>query len=410
MADHDRSDDILSGRRVIIGVTGGIAAYKVAGLVSSLRARGAEVRVVMTEAATWFVTPTTFATLSGREVHTAMFAAQLRDDLQHISLQEFGEVMLVAPATANTLGKAAHGIADNLLTTTIMAAKCPVIFAPAMNDQMWCNPVLQDNLATLKRHGYRFVMPQAGRLACGAEGTGRLAGEEHLLAALETALLAGEPGPDLTGRRIVVSAGPTREALDPVRFLSNRSSGKMGFALARVAASLGADVTLVTGPADLSDLPGVRMVRVTTCAEMQAAVLEAVAGVEAFISAAAPADYRPAEYSEQKLRKGEDRALALVRTNDILQTVSATRRPPVLVGFAAETSDAVARGREKLERKGLDLLAANDVTAAGSGFAVDTNRVVILRRDGSQRPLPLMSKLAVAEVILGEVAGLLPVR
>lgn len=410
MAETECSADILVGRRVIVGVTGGIAAYKVAGLVSSLRARGAEVRVVMTEAATWFVTPTTFATLSGREVHVEMFGPNLKDELQHISLQEFGEALLVAPATANTIGKVAHGVADNLLTTTIMAARCPVIFAPAMNDRMWCSPIVQENIAVLRRHGYRFVMPEAGRLACGAEGTGRLAAEEHLLAAVETALVPMAPGPDLTGRRVVVSAGPTREALDPVRFLSNRSSGKMGFALAQAAAASGAGVTLVTGPTALPDLPGVEMVHVTTCAEMKAAVLAAVTGADAFISAAAPADYRPAQYSKQKLKKGGDLTLSLTRTEDILQAVASDARPHVLVGFAAETGDAVPKGRGKLERKGLDLVVANDIGESGSGFAVDLNRVVLLRRDGTERPLPLMSKLAVAQAILGEVGALLPAR
>ncbi len=410
MAETAPSGDILAGRRVIICVTGGIAAYKVAGLVSSLRAREAEVRVVMTETATWFVTPTTFATLTGREVHTEMFSPHLKDEMQHISLQEFGEVLLVAPATANTIGKVAHGIADNLVTTAIMAAKCPVIFAPAMNDQMWCNPIVQENIATLKRHGYGFVMPEAGRLACGAEGTGRLAAEEHLLAAIETALAGPTPELDLTGRRIVVSAGPTREALDPVRFLSNRSSGKMGFALARAAAAAGASVTLVTGPTALSDLPGVEMVHVTTCAEMEAAVLAAVAGAEVFISAAAPADYRPAEYSDVKIKKGEDLNLKLVKTGDILLAVTSKARPAVVVGFAAETGDAAAKGRGKLEAKGLDMVVANDVTQPGGGFATDTNKVVILRRDGTERSLPLMSKLAVAQVILAEIAALLTAR
>lgn len=410
MAETAPSGDILAGRRVIIGVTGGIAAYKVAGLVSSLRAREAEVRVVMTETATWFVTPTTFATLTGREVHTEMFSPHLKHEMQHISLQEFGEVLLVAPATANTIGKVAHGIADNLVTTAIMAAKCPVIFAPAMNDQMWCNPIVQENIAILKRHGYGFVMPEAGRLACGAEGTGRLAAEEHLLAAIETALAGPTPELDLTGRRIVVSAGPTREALDPVRFLSNRSSGKMGFALARAAAAAGASVTLVTGPTALSDLPGVEMVHVTTCAEMEAAVLAAVADAEVFISAAAPADYRPAEYSDVKIKKGEDLNLKLVKTGDILLAVTSKARPAVVVGFAAETGDAAAKGRAKLEAKGLDMVVANDVTQPGGGFATDTNQVVILRRDGTERSLPLMSKLAVAQVILAEIAALLTAR
>lgn len=402
------SQDILRDRRIIIGITGGIAAYKVPGLVSALRARGADVRVVMTEAATWFVTPTTLATLTAHEVHQHMFGVQLRDELQHISLQEFGEVFFVAPATANVLGKVAHGIADDLLTTSVLAAKCPVIFAPAMNEQMWCNPIVQENVATLQRHGYRFVMPEAGRLACGVEGDGRLASEEFLIAALEEALLSAAAPPDLTGQHIVVSAGPTREPLDPVRFLSNRSTGKMGFALAHMAERCGARVTLIAGPTALTAPPGVAVVPVTTCAEMKAAVLEAVRDAQAFISAAAPADYRPAQFSETKLKKGEgELSLPLARTDDILLALDEGPRPPVVVGFAAETGEAVAKGRAKLEAKHLDLLVANDVLEAGSGFGTDTNRVVLLRREGSEQALPLMSKLAVARAILAEVAGLL---
>jgi phosphopantothenoylcysteine decarboxylase / phosphopantothenate---cysteine ligase len=400
----DTTNDILCNRRIVLGVTGGIAAFKAAGLVTALRKRGAEVRVVMTEAATWFVTPTTFATLSGNEVGLKMFGAPLGDDVQHVHLQDFAEVMLIAPATADILGKVAGGLADDLLTTVVMALHCPIIFAPAMNVHMWANPIVQRNVRVLREFGYGFVMPESGRLASGAEGAGRLACEEHLVAAVERALQGALPRYDLENKKIVVSAGPTREPLDPVRFLSNRSTGRMGYALAAEAEQRGAQVILVTGPTELSAPPGVEVRPVTTSAEMKQAVLEAVPGAFAYISAAAPADYRPAEVSDTKIKKGEALSLALEQTDDILLAVGAQARPQVLVGFAAETGDAVATARPKLARKDLDLLVVNDVNEPGSGFAVDTNRVSLLSRDGSVSELPLMSKAAVAAAILDSIA------
>ncbi|MEN6548728.1 MAG: bifunctional phosphopantothenoylcysteine decarboxylase/phosphopantothenate--cysteine ligase CoaBC [Armatimonadia bacterium] len=399
--------DILNGRRVIVGVTGGIAAYKACGLVTALRKRGADVRVLMTESATWFVTPTTFASLSGNEVALKMFGAELGDELQHIHLQDFGEVMIVAPTTANVLGKVANGLADDLLTTSIMAATYPVIFAPAMNFQMWANTIVQDNVAKLQRHGYGFVRPEYGRLASGAEGAGRLANEASLIAAVELALAGRLPQYDLPGRKIVVTAGPTREPLDPVRFLSNRSTGRMGYALAAEAQRRGAEVTLISGPVELPAPAGVTLVSVTTNAEMKAAALQAVPGADAYISAAAPADYRPATVADHKLKKGEPLQLELQQTEDILLAVGSQSRPRVLVGFAAETGNAVETAFPKLQKKGLDLLVVNDVTEPGAGFAVETNRVTLLRRDGSNEALPLMSKQAVAAAILDEVKAIL---
>ncbi|MEN6640803.1 MAG: bifunctional phosphopantothenoylcysteine decarboxylase/phosphopantothenate--cysteine ligase CoaBC [Armatimonadia bacterium] len=404
---NNTSDDILNGRRVIVGVTGGIAAYKACGLVTALRKRGADVRVLMTESATWFVTPTTFASLSGNEVALKMFGAELGDELQHIHLQDFGEVMIVAPTTANVLGKVANGLADDLLTTSIMAATYPVIFAPAMNFQMWANTIVQDNVAKLQRHGYGFVRPEYGRLASGAEGAGRLANEASLIAAVELALAGRLPQYDLTGRKIVVTAGPTREPLDPVRFLSNRSTGRMGYALAAEAQRRGAEVTLISGPVELPAPAGVTLVSVTTNAEMKAAALQAVPGADAYISAAAPADYRPATVADHKLKKGEPLQLELQQTEDILLAVGSQSRPRVLVGFAAETGNAVETAFPKLQKKGLDLLVVNDVTEPGAGFAVETNRVTLLRRDGSNEALPLMSKQAVAAAILDEVKAIL---
>ena len=400
-------NDLLRDRRIIIGVTGGIAAYKACSLVTSLRERGAVVRVIMTEGATWFVTPTTFASLSGNEVGVKMFGVELGDELQHIHLQEYGEVMLVAPTTANCLAKIAAGICDDLLTTSIVAATYPVILAPAMNYQMWGNPLVQENVSKLRAAGYGIVMPEHGRLASGAVGTGRLASEEFLIAALENALLGQRPQYDLVGQQVVVSAGPTREPLDPVRFLSNRSTGRQGYAIAAEAQHRGADVTLISGPVELKPPPGVNLVCVQTNAEMKAAVLDAMPGAEVFISAAAPADFRPVQVSEAKIKKSDQEdglSLQLEKTDDILLAVGRQARPRVLVGFAAETGDAVAKASGKLQAKDLDLLVVNDVSEEGCGFGGDTNRVVILKRDGGRRDLPLMSKQAVAAALFNEIA------
>ncbi|MHB8995554.1 MAG: bifunctional phosphopantothenoylcysteine decarboxylase/phosphopantothenate--cysteine ligase CoaBC [Armatimonadota bacterium] len=398
--------DVLDGRRIILGVTGGIAAYKSCGLVTRLRERGATVRVVMTEGATWFVHETTFAALSGNEVGIKMFGAELGDELQHIRLQDFGEVMLVAPTTANCLAKVAHGICDDLLTTSVVAATYPVIFAPAMNYQMWANPIVQENVAKLRDAGYGIVMPEHGRLASGAIGTGRLAGEEALIGAVEIALLGGLPQQDLLGKKIVVSAGPTREPLDPVRFISNGSTGRQGYAIAAEAQQRGAAVTLVSGPVEIKAPPGVALVCVQTNAQMKQAVLAAVRGADMFISAAAPADFRPAEVADTKIKKAdlaEGLDLHLEKTDDILLAVGRQARPPVLVGFAAETGRALEKGAGKLTAKDLDLLVVNDLSEEGCGFGTDTNRVVILKRNGQRRILPLMSKQAVAAALFDEI-------
>lgn len=401
--------DLLKDRRVILGVTGGIAAYKAAGLVTRLRERGAIVRVIMTEGAKWFVTDTTFASLSGNAVGSKMFGVELGDELQHIHLQEFGEVMLVAPTTANTLAKVSNGICDDLLSTSIVAANYPVIFAPAMNYQMWENPIVQGNVKKLQQAGYGVVMPEHGRLASGAIGTGRLASEEFLIGAVEMALLGHLPQLSLAGKHVVVSAGPTREPLDPIRFITNHSTGRQGYAIAAEAQHRGARVTLVSGPVQLKPPPGVDLVCATTNAEMKQAVLQAVAGSDIFISAAAPADFRPLQVSDTKIKKseqGESLTVQLEKTDDILLAVGGGARPPIVVGFAAETGDAVTKAMPKLTAKNLDLLVVNDVTEEGCGFGTDTNRVVILKRDGTQRSLPLMSKQAVAAALFDEIASL----
>lgn len=407
----DEVPDVLRGRRIAIGVTGGIAAYKACSLVSALRQRGAEVRVVMTRNATEFVTPMTFAVLSGHPAEHDMWAEREQDSMSHISLQEFAEVMLVAPATANILGKVAHGISDDLLSTSIMAATCPVGFAPAMNAQMWCKAAVQENVATLRKRGFWMVGPAYGALACGVEGAGRLASERQLIATIERMLTAKTaPDVDLNGRKVVITGGPTREFMDPVRFMSNPSSGKMGFALAEAAAAYGANVTLVSGAspqmAGLDSVSGYELIEVCSAAEMLAAVEGNISGADVFISAAAVADYTFSEIAPQKIKKlCSVRTVELARTVDILAHISlSANRPQIVVGFAAESQDILLNAAAKLEKKKLDLIVANSIVAADSGFASDTNLVSILGPNGYRHDLPLMSKAAVASAVLEEVS------
>ncbi len=402
------STTALQGRRIVVGVTGGIAAYKACDLVSALRKAGASVRVVMTANAQRFVTPMTFATLAGTPVHHDQWAE--RDRIEHIALADFAEVVIVAPATANVIGKYAAGIADDLLTTALLTFTCPVIIAPAMNTRMFCHAAVQENLETLRRRGVHIVEPAEGRLACGDEGAGRLPDTPVLLEAIRVALGVGE-GP-LAGVRVLVTAGPTREHIDPVRYLSNPSSGKMGYALADEAARRGASVTLVSGPVALESPPGVEVVRVTSAQEMHDAVQARKGAVELFIGAAAVADWRPAQTSEHKLKKGEreEMALVLVRTPDIIAAVARWRERPVLIGFAAETDDLLDHAQEKLRRKGLDLIVANDVSRRDVGFATDDNEVTLLDASGACTDLPRMGKAEVARAILDRAQELLARR
>ncbi len=411
--EHGPVQDVLAGRNIVIGVCGGIAAFKAASLVTALRKRGAEVKVVMTPNATEFVTPLTFATLTGRPVDTDMWADRTQDAMTHISLQEFADAMLICPATANVIGKVANGIADDLLTTSIMAATYPVGFAPAMNAAMWANPAVVENVATLRRRGYWIVGPEMGRLASGAEGAGRLVGLSALLSCIERMVSGAKPsGTDLSGRKVLITGGPTREHIDPVRYLSNASSGKMALALADQAAAAGADVTLVTGaPAgDEGSANGdFNVVRVVSAAEMAAEVRASLGGVDVFIAAAAVADYTPAAPSQQKLKKtGEAMTLQLEPTQDILRSVAqGPDRPPVVIGFAAESEQLIENAAAKLDSKNLDLIVANNITEPGSGFGTDTNRVTILGRGDHRVDLPLMSKWAVAGAVMDEVARIL---
>ncbi|MCD6361875.1 MAG: bifunctional phosphopantothenoylcysteine decarboxylase/phosphopantothenate--cysteine ligase CoaBC [Armatimonadetes bacterium] len=397
----------VTGRRILVGMSGGIAAYKVCDLVSRLGQDGAAVRVVMTANAQRFVSPLTLATLSGNPVEHDMWAE--RDDISHIALADFAEVAVVAPATANIIGKFARGIADDLLSTVLLALDCPILIAPAMNTRMLNNAAVQENLAILRKRGVIIIAPEEGHLACGDSGAGRLPNTDVLVAELERAL--GADGP-LAGRHVAITAGPTREALDPVRFLSNPSSGRMGYALADAARRRGAKVTLVSGPTSLEPPAGVELVRVTTAEEMAAAVEELRGKIDVFIGAAAVADWRPVEVAAQKMKKGEEqrRELVLERTPDIIASVAGWEPKPVIVGFAAETEKLMDNAREKLERKGWDLAVANEVGASDTGFAASTNRAAILDAAGGLEEPALMSKDELADEVLHRVEEILAGR
>ncbi len=392
---------VLRSRRVLLGVTGGIAAYKACILVRLLRLRGATVRVVMTRSAERFVGPATFAALSDHRVYTDLWEAS--GGVPHVRLAHDADVAVVAPATANTLAKLAQGIADDLLTSTLLEASCPLVLAPAMHSGMWEHPATQANLTALAARGARLVGPARGALAAGDEGLGRMSEPEEILEAIED-VVSGE----LAGRRIVVTAGPTWEPIDPVRFIGNRSTGKMGFAIAAEAFARGADVTLIVGPGTMDPPPGPVVVRVTTADEMHTAVLDASAGTDAVVMAAAVADFRPDGASDEKLKKeGGPPQIRLVPTPDILAELGASESDLVLVGFAAETRDVEAAGREKLRRKGLDLLVANEVGREGTGFGWDTNRAAIVSGDGQDEALRTWTKVELASAICDRLAKLL---
>jgi phosphopantothenoylcysteine decarboxylase/phosphopantothenate--cysteine ligase len=394
---------MFQGKKVVLGVTGGIAAYKAAELTRELVKGGASVKVVMTRSACRFVSPLTFETLSRNPVYRDLFTRAADYRVEHIALAEEAEATIVAPATANILGKVAAGIADDLLSTYIMATKTPVVLAPALNVHMWENQVVQENVARLRGRGYVLVEPAQGELACGTEGAGRLAPLEDIIEALAGVFSRQ----DLAGVTLLVTAGPTREPLDQVRFLGNHSSGKMGYALARVARRRGARVILVAGPNNLSPPPGITLIEVKTALEMQAAVLDHFEAASVVIKAAAVADYRPANPVAGKIKKtGEALSLPLLPNPDILADLGQRKTSQILVGFAMETGDLIRQAGEKLKRKNLDLIVANDLSLEGAGFAVDTNIVSLLYRDGRRVDLPRMNKLSVAEAILDSVREL----
>lgn len=393
---------MLQGKKIVLGVTGGIAVYKAVDLVSRLRKAGCEVRVVMTEHAQQFVTPLTFKEISGNAVATSMWNANQEFNVEHIALANWADAFLVAPATANILAKMACGIADDLLSTTLLAAQAPIIVCPAMNTGMYQNPATQENIAKLQERGVTVMPPAVGHLACGTSGPGRLP-EPQQIVEFMSAFFAGREG-DLRGLRVLVTAAGTREPIDPVRYVGNRSSGKMGYAVAQMAAERGADVLLISGPSALATPPNVRVVNVETTNEMLEACLAAYGDVDIVIKAAAVADYRPRDVADQKIKKKTDDALTVVmdKNPDILKTLGAKKEQQVLVGFAAETQNLLANAREKVVKKNLDMIVANDVTAAGAGFNSDTNIVKFLFANGDVRELEQMPKVDVANRILDE--------
>ena len=397
---------MLQGKCVVLGVTGGIAVYKAVELLRLMIKAGADVHVIMTRSAQEFVTPLTFQTLSGNPVHTELFNLIQEQDIGHISLADSANLVLIAPATANFVGKVANGIADDLLSTTVMATRAKVLFVPAMNTNMWENPLYRENQKHLEELGYHFVEPVYGELACGWQGQGKMPDPQVVFNSAH-ALIGSK---DFAGKTFLVTAGPTREEIDPVRFLSNYSSGKMGFAIARAARDRGARVILVSGPVHLAAPKGVETIHVTSAQEMYREVTEKACGADVVIKAAAVADFRPVERGKQKTKKGdtETMAIALQRNPDILAELGKQKGSRVLVGFAAETEELLRYAREKLQNKNLDILVANDVTQDGAGFDGETNIVRFLTPGGETEELPLMTKDEVAEKLLDRILTLLP--
>ena len=389
---------MLKGKTVLLGVTGGIAAYKAAALASALVKQHAAVEVVMTKNATQFVTPLTFEQLTGRRTMVDTFDRNFSHQVEHISLAERTDLVIIAPATANVCAKLAHGLADDMLTTTVLACRCPKLIAPAMNTNMYENPVTQDNLEILRRYGWEIIEPASGRLACGAVGKGKMPEPEDLLQHILRHLALPH---DMAGKRILVTAGPTREALDPVRYLTNHSTGKMGYAIAKMAMLRGAEVTLVTGPTAIAPPPFVKVVNVVSAQDMFEAVASHAEGSDIIIKAAAVADYTPAEYADNKLKKKDgDMSIPLKRTTDILKYLGEHRREgQVICGFSMETQDMLENSRAKLFKKNVDMICANNLKQSGAGFGVDTNVITMITKDDITE-LPLLSKEQAARAIL----------
>ena len=406
MTSAQRAFDVgaLAGRRIVLGVTGGIAAYKAVEVASRLKKAGADVRVIMTRAATSFVTPLTFREITGQAVTETMWG-EPHHHVEHIALAEFAELVLVAPATANFVAKAAAGMADDMLTTCVLATRAPLLIAPAMNTGMWKNPVTQENVARLTARGTTVIPPAVGKLACGTTGTGRLPEPAEIVRIVEEHFARAQ---SLVGRRILVTAAGTEEALDPVRFLGNRSTGRMGFEVAAEAARRGAEVILVAGPTPLSTPADVRRVDVRSARDMYAAVRAEYDTVDAVIKAAAVADYRPAETAEHKIKKSDgELTLTLVRNPDILYELGQKKQHQILVGFAAETQNVAEYARGKLAKKNLDFIVANNVAEKDAGFGVPTNHVQIFYADGRAEDHPLMPKAELAGVILDRLEDVL---
>lgn len=393
----------LSGKTVLLGITGGIAAYKMANVASALRKTGAEVHCILTQNATQFITPLTFETLTNNRCIVDTFDRNFQYDVAHVSLAKKADVILIAPATANVIAKLAHGLADDMLTTTVLASRCPKLIAPAMNTAMLENPATQENLATLRRYGFTVIEPATGMLACKDVGSGKLPEPEVLCEEIYR-VIAREK--DLQGLHITVTAGPTQESLDPVRFLTNHSSGKMGYAIAREAMLRGADVTLISGPVALKAPLGVKLVNITTAQEMLEGVQAALPQTDVLVMAAAVADYRPAVVADQKMKKGEgDMSIPLERTGDVLGWVAQNRHPGLFVcGFSMETEHMLENSQKKLSKKKLDMIVANNLKTQGAGFGVETNVVTLITQDWVEE-LPLLGKDEVAGKLLTAIAA-----
>ena len=392
---------MLNGKHIVLGVTGGIACYKACELASLLVKQHADVQVIMTENAAKFVTPITFEQLTGNKALTDTFDRNFVHSVEHIAVADKADMVIIAPATANIIAKLAHGIADDMLTTTVLACRCPKAIAPSMNTGMLENPVTQDNIETLRHYGWEIIEPDSGRLACGAVGKGKLPTPERLL---ESVLHTAVHEKDMTGMKVLVTAGPTREALDPVRYLTNHSSGKMGYAIAKAASRRGADVTLVSGKTDLTKPAYVNVVDITTAQDMYDAVMAEAGSADVIIKAAAVADYRPASVADNKIKKKDgDMSIELERTTDILKTLGENKKPgQFLCGFSMETENMIENSKAKLAKKNLDMIAANNVKVDGAGFGTDTNILTLITAD-NQKELPIMSKDEAADALLDEI-------
>ena len=399
---------MLKDKTVVIGVSGGRAVYKTLDVISRLRKLGVNVNVIMTKSATEFVTPLSFQSLSQNYVVCDMFEDPKTWDVEHISLAKRADVFLIAPATANVIGKIANGIADDMLTTTVMATKAKVLIAPAMNTNMYENPILQRNINTLKELGYNFVEPESGRLACGDTGKGKLASPETIVDEVVKLLSKGQ---DLKGKSIIVTAGPTVESIDPMRYITNRSTGKMGYSIAKEAIERGADVTLITGPTNLTPPQNLKkLVKIESAKDMYESVLENLDENDVVIKSAAVADYKPKNYSNKKIKKSDDDlVIELDRNKDIAQEIGKIKNNKILVGFAAETNDLIENASLKIKKKNLDFIVANDLTKEGAGFGVDTNIVKIIDKEGNITEYPKMKKEEVANIILDKIKELLSV-
>jgi phosphopantothenoylcysteine decarboxylase/phosphopantothenate--cysteine ligase len=392
---------MLKGKNIVLGVTGGIACYKACELASLLVKQHADVQVIMTENATKFVTPITFEQLTGNKALTDTFDRNFVHSVEHISVADKADMVIIAPATANIIAKLAHGIADDMLTTTVLACRCPKAIAPSMNTAMLENPVTQDNIETLRHYGWEIIEPDSGRLACGAVGKGKLPAPERLL---EAVLHTAAHEKDMTGKKVLVTAGPTREALDPVRYLTNHSTGKMGYAIAKAASRRGAEVVLVSGKTDLPAPAYVKVVDITSAQDMYDAVIAEAGNSDIIIKAAAVADYRPSTVADNKIKKTDgDMSIPLERTTDILKTLGENKKEgQFLCGFSMETENMIENSKAKLSKKNLDMIAANNVKVEGAGFGVDTNILTLITAD-DQKELPIMSKDEAADALLDEI-------